>query len=100
MKRIEETHKKTGEVRGLKAKHQQSEFEKESSRVGQDDAVDKHRQALALMKEQQRAAIFVSREREVQNKLDLARELKRANEENAIAIAKARQVYCYAKVVI
>jgi len=90
VKRIEETHKKTQEILQMKARHQQSEFEKEASKMGQEDAVEKHRLALLEMKEQQRIAIIAARQSQAIVKASQAREAKRANEENAIAIARSR----------
>jgi len=90
VKRIEETHKKTQEILAMKARHQQSEFEKEASKIGQEDAIDKHKQALLQIKEQQRIAIIAAKQSQNLTKAEQAREAKRANEENAIAIARAR----------
>jgi len=90
LKRIEETHKKTQEILAMKARHQQSEFEKEAAKIGQEDAIEKHRQALLQMKEQQRVAIIAAKQSQNLSRAEQAREAKRANEENAIAIARAR----------
>jgi hypothetical protein len=90
MKRIEETLRKAQEMLAVKSRHQLSELEKEASRLGHEDAIDKHKQELLQMKEQHRIAIIAAKQSQTLTKAEQAREAKRANEENAIAIARAR----------
>lgn len=90
IKRIEETHRRTQEILAIKARHQQSDYEKQLSRLGQDEAVERHKHALLEAKEQQRAAVVAAREAQTAARSISASEAKRANEANAVAIARAR----------
>jgi hypothetical protein len=58
--------------------------------MGQEDSMDKHRQALLQKEQQRRIAITAARKSHDLAKVEQARDAKRANEENAVAIARAR----------